>query len=598
MSDRPYIPPVRVGTSRDIDETHFYIHLHPCPGCGSRNWGRLREDVLVSTGQLDNEPGKPSYDRYDLVCPTCQHRRHFEFLIHEDRSARAPSYSSDERVNDIGGPMPSTIIGPDEFVAELLRCLPKVDTNFSVDDDDDDGVSARRHHLGQVETCIVELRKFFPPDALEIPSTYFTTDAGRAARAAHPEHFTRAFLDEQHAIAQRFRVLFDAEFDRRSRELAADPNRTPLKLPPLVAPLTSGSFALHRGWLEGKLGGQQLEIRNKELPRKQVRTENLSRAIFDKVVLDGGDFGITNLENAELVDVRAHGTTFDSASFAEATLLRCSFTGAAMTRAKFGDATLVECDFGNAELTWSSWYRAQVTRCSFVGARLHNAALDHATFTDCDLRGADFAVLRDDQFGTSFEATFVRCDLRGSSWLERPLYRVKLIDCKFHDVRGTPYRSETVIERPDLSEAGDGSRIGTDRDAYRAWGIDPDVPQRRYTRRSWVLSPEKRAAVVAILESRAISFEEEVLTKTSQHAIEIRDPDDDSVNPQILAALEAISARDRAAATPQSHHALAQQIIDDCIDSGASFEQTITELMKRGFARDEAMLAMTNPLGR
>ncbi len=141
------------------------------------------------------------------------------------------------------------------------------------------------------------------------------------------------------------------------------------------------------------------------------------------------------------------------------------------------------------------------------------------------------------------------------------------------------------------------SRIGTDRDAYRAWGIDPDVPQRRYTRRSWILSPEKRAAVVAILESRGIPFEEEVFAKTSQYAIEIRDPDDDSVNPQILAALDAIIARDPVSATAPSHHALAQQIIDDCIDRGASFEQTINELMKRGFDRDEAMLAMTRPLG-
>jgi uncharacterized protein YjbI with pentapeptide repeats len=368
-------------------------------------------------------------------------------------------------------------------------------------------------------------------------------------------------------------------------------------VPPLVAPLTSGSFALHRGWLEGKQGGQQLEIRNKELPRKQVRAENMSRAIFEKVVLDGGNFGFAKLEQAELVDVRAHGTVFDSASFSEATLLRCNFTGAAMTRAKFGDATLVDCDFGNAVLAWSSWYRAQVTRCSFVGAQLHNAALDHATFTDCDFRGADFAVLRDDQFGTSFEATFVRCDLRASYWLERPLYRVKFIDCKLHGVRGTPYRSETVIERPDLSEAGDGSQIGTDLDAYRAWGIDSPVPQRRYTRRSWVLGPEKRAAVVAILESRGIPFEETVF-ENSQHAIEIRDPDDNSVNPQIIAALEAITAHDQVTATPHPHRKVAQQIIDECIDQGASFIETIDALIRCGFSRDEAMLAMTNPLGR
>jgi uncharacterized protein YjbI with pentapeptide repeats len=596
MNDRPYIPPVRVGTMRDVAEIHFYLDIHPCPGCGSRNRGHFREDVLTSSGRLD-EPGEPSFRRYDLVCPSCQYRRHFEFLVNKDRKARAP-VDSGNRLSEIGGPMPSTIISPDAFVAELLRCLPNVSANFHIDDNDEEGLSVRLGNLVRSETCLVELRKFFPAGASEIPSEYFTTDAARAARAARPEHFTRAFLDEQQQRADRLRVLADADFDRRSRELAADPDRAPVKLPPLVAPLTSGSFALHRGWLERKPGGQQLEIHNKELPRRQVRTENMSRAIFEKVVLDGGDFGLTNLENADLVDVRAHGTTFDNASFAEATLLRCSLIGAAMTRTKLGDATLVECDFGNAELVWSSWYRAQVTRCSFVGARLHNAALDHATFTDCDLRGADFAVLRDDQFGTSFEATFVRCDLRGSSWLERPLYRVKFIDCKFHDVRGTPYRSATVIERPDLSEAGDGSRIGTDRDAYRAWGIDPDVPQRRYTRRSWVLSPEKRAAVVAILESRGIPFEEEVFAKTSQHAIEIRDPDDDSVNPQILAALETIMVRDRVAATPQSQHALAQQTIDDCIDSGKSFEQTIAELMKRGFSRDEAMLAMTNPLGR
>ncbi len=609
MTKRPYITPDRIGIMRDTLEIMFYFDLHPCPHCGSTDWGRFNDDVIIGFSRQYHEPGEPSVERYDLVCPACQYRRHLEFVVNRDPKAQAPHVPIGERAIHLGGPMPSDIIGPDEFVDVLLVSLANTNADFHIDDWDHEGLSPRLHHLSKLLQCVTELRKFLPDGATEIPLEYFRTEAARAARAAHPERFTRSFIDEHDRTAQQLRDLAAAHEARRSRDHVAKPPAPPVKLAPLVAPLTRGSFALHKGWLANKPGGQQLEVADKDASDKEVGAQNLTLARFERVVLDRANFAFATLHAAKLTDVRAHGATFASVDLSGSWLTRGSFVGAAMSLATFGDAEVLECDFTTADLQRSTWHRTMVTKSSFANANLIDAALDHVTFTDCDFRGADLAVSRDGVLGTAFEATFVRCDLRGSNWHERPLYRTRFVDCLFGGVRGTPYRSETVIERPDLSATGDGSHIGTDRDAYAAWGIDPDVPQRRYRTTSWPLSPRQREAAVAILNAHGIKFEETVHVprdyngatrqydeRPPVHTIAIQDATDAPVAPEVTAAVAEITQAEQVAAVNPAHRALAQRIIDECIDRGASFEETINVLMQGGFGRDEAMLAMTQPL--
>jgi uncharacterized protein YjbI with pentapeptide repeats len=252
---------------------------------------------------------------------------------------------------------------------------------------------------------------------------------------------------------------------------------------PMAPPLTPFSIWRHDRWLSDEEDGQRLRVVRADATGKRLSTMDLTGAIFLEVILDHADLAFTRLHGAQLSGVHARGAAFPGAMLAKSTIVRCDFTGAAMASANLGDATIDDSSFSAAKLERTAWHRSRVTRTSFAGCLMTDTGIDRATFTDCDFRGADLSVATEGLLGTSMSAQFIGCDLRDTNWRGRELFRVRFIDCKHAGSYGTPELEETVIERPDLSPAGDGSQVSTFREVMRLWGIDPDAPRLALTHR-------------------------------------------------------------------------------------------------------------------
>jgi uncharacterized protein YjbI with pentapeptide repeats len=509
MSDVNDIEAVE-GVVRGVTEARFHLALHGCPGCGSRRigdpetvWQPYKERKAIA---------------YIVTCPTCGHRRQRVFFRDEQFWTPRGDY-------DLGGTEASEIIGVDEFAAELARngeLMPEGDLTTMSDADRD----VRLNASVDARYCTTELRKFLPEGADEIPDAYFRTEQAKRARAAHPEWFTRAYIE---AADQRFTAAWHAsraEGERRSL-LPKDPNA---KKKSVFPPFEKVSLLMHRKWLEDQ-SGERLEVHGVDATGKKLSAQNLTGVILDGVTLDRADLSFANLYAASLTDVRARNAQLGHIQLPGTTIVRSAFTSSTLALAKLGDATIEDCDFTNADLGRSTWYRAKVTRCTFDSAILHDAAFDHAVFTDCDFRGAELGLVTEDLLGTSFSASFIRCDLRDTEWSKRSLFRATFVDCKLAGIRGTPTVPELVIARPDLSPAGDGSQIGTTRDVLVAWGIDPEHPVEPY-----VPPPP---------------------------------------------AIDRVQ--------------LAEHILLQALDRSASFDDTIADLMRAGFTRDQAMNAVIDP---
>ena len=563
-------------------EFDFYLNLHGCPNCGSRDFGEPRTDSGRTEWEV--EPGVTEVRRsswYFITCPQCAHERAYLHWETADYNTEHPDYH-------LGGPAPSRIISPHEFVSELLRFAAEMPAG---------GVAWPYEpwpvFIPQVITCCNELLKFFPPDADEIPAEYFRSSDAVAARDAHPEHYTRAFVLGYHTpytvLWREVRTRSDAD---HAAQLAAGTVIAPKRIP--LPGLSDAAIRAHERWIERKQDGQRLEAHDVEASERKLSTRNLSGAIIENSTLDRADLSFARLHAAKLTDVRLRDASLDSTMIAGTTLTRCKFTGASMVIAVLGDAEITACDFSYTNLDRSSWYRSTVTGCTFVGSRMTDAPLDKAVFTDCDLRGVDLSHGRF-QTCTAIDVTFVRCDLRDTKWLDRDMFRARFIDCKLAGVSGRPNLTEATFENPDLSPAGDGSQIATGREALALWGIDPDRPREGL---SWDKCYVLTDAEYVIAKPHLVDFGFRVASAKPFEGkvwLDGRDLIDDPAGPKLDALLAAHreSVKPPPTARELKDAALAQEVIDESMDAGLSYEDTLFALLKKGFTREEAMTAMT-----
>lgn len=190
--------------------------------------------------------------------------------------------------------------------------------------------------------------------------------------------------------------------------------------------------------------------------------------------LDGLLLAHLGLAGATLIAVTALGARLDEVDATGATLMHSVFQRASMRRGRFERAAVGDCDFACANLEATRWTNATMSRCAARRAVLLDASLDGATFEDCDFRGAEFAASKP----TGVGARFVRCDLRATTWGGRSLRGANIIDCRLWGAVGASDASEAVIERPDLSYAGDGSRVRDKHEAVNHWSRSVDLDDR------------------------------------------------------------------------------------------------------------------------
>lgn len=187
------------------------------------------------------------------------------------------------------------------------------------------------------------------------------------------------------------------------------------------------------------------------------------------LALQGADLARARLTGATLRDVIAHGANLDRAIAIEARLVRVDLAASSMRAANLRACLAEDCDFTRACLQGARWHGATALRCSFAGAALADLGADRAAFIGCDLRGADLAARGPGPRATMAGAQFIRCDLRWTSWDHRDLTGVQFVDCKLHGVHGGPRAEGAIIRAPDLSIAGDRSRVGCRQDVLALW---------------------------------------------------------------------------------------------------------------------------------
>jgi uncharacterized protein YjbI with pentapeptide repeats len=201
-------------------------------------------------------------------------------------------------------------------------------------------------------------------------------------------------------------------------------------------------------------------------PTAAIRADHAALVDLD---LDDLDLARISLRGAVLTEVSLRRAACTAADATASRWQRCRLDRVGLAMAVLADARLVHCDLSRADLAGASWHRAALTHCALRRANLVDARLDRAVVSDCDLRGADLAIVRSPDVATLAGARFVRCDLRDTHWRGRELGGATFVDCKLFGARGGPAVAGVVIERPDLSRLGDGSRIATQGDAIADW---------------------------------------------------------------------------------------------------------------------------------
>ena len=185
--------------------------------------------------------------------------------------------------------------------------------------------------------------------------------------------------------------------------------------------------------------------------------------------LDGLELRRIVLHDATLTEVTARRARLDAADARATRWLRCQLDASSLASAVLAGGALDRCELARANLEATSWHRTEVSHCQLGRATLIDARLDHAAFTDCNLRGADLEIVRSPDVASLAGARFVRCDLRETNWSGRELGGAVFVDCKLFGAHGAPRLTGVVLERPDVSLLGDGSRVAAPGDVAAAW---------------------------------------------------------------------------------------------------------------------------------
>ena len=437
------------GQLRSYVELRFVAELYQCACCGSRE--------VAGMNNLYRSAG-----RYFAIasCPHCRLSRKFSF-----RMRSSPPISSPERY-ELGGPEPSSVISPAQFIEELDRVGAEV--VWAPESLAPEAWRANIGALSRAATCIVELLKFIPDDAGSVPDSALD-EAGRADALARPEKYQRAWLASER---DRYRDLFARHERDGPRVYALDP-----PTPSPRGELSSRALDAHLRWARrGRVGDGRLEIANVDGAGVKLDAKDMSGALLKDVILNRADVSFSIFDRAELTRVRMVEANLQSCSFVGARLVWCDFLGAGIALGKFDDAVIEDGRFDHAYLNRCLWRRARVRGASFCDADFGNSALDEAVFIDCDLRGANLAP-RNDGLGTTTLTRFERCDLRDTRWEGRDIDGAVFINCRFHGASGRPARVAGVrIEWPDISPTDDGRRTGRDDDVLALWhgqGVEP-----------------------------------------------------------------------------------------------------------------------------
>jgi fluoroquinolone resistance protein len=213
----------------------------------------------------------------------------------------------------------------------------------------------------------------------------------------------------------------------------------------------------HRRWWDSSgVDGQRLEVAAQEISDLDLTGTILDRASFKEVVfrrtkLAGAHLRHTSLTRVQFVECDLTGASFDDSEVRDSTLSGARADGVSFTAARLYGCDLSEihaegsffnkCLFRSGSLKHALLRRANLIRLSaydstFVGATLDNCNLTACIVSHCDWR---------------------RVSLEGAYFERGNLEHLSVSGIKGR-LRGC---LDPRVSKPDFSDAGDGSRIGT-----------------------------------------------------------------------------------------------------------------------------------------
>jgi uncharacterized protein YjbI with pentapeptide repeats len=430
--------PTIKGQVRSYHEVRVLATVRPCPKCGRHEVA----DVITrgGAGQL-------------AVISTCEHCATRRILTL--RMRHAPTSLPEPEAFQLGGPEPSVVITPAQFLETFDRASAAI--AWTPEILMPDAWRASRAALVLALTCLNELLKF--DDAALARAAASAGDAARVAREAITFERNRllALLERQGTDAPRVWAL----------ERIISPPDLPAR-----GEITSRSLNAHLEWVRRKRAGEgRLDVARVSLARVKMGPQELSGARLEQVVFDGADARYSTFDDAELFEVSAIGTHFHHCSFQGAQLTHCDFLAANIPLGRFDRVVI---DGGRFARTWLSrgiWKGARVEGASFRDADFGDSRLDDATFVDCDMRGAIFALHTPTlELGTTYSARFEGCDLRDTRWDLRDLHGAVFIRCRWHGASGAPtHVADVTIEHPDLSPEGNRSDVAGPDAVFALW---------------------------------------------------------------------------------------------------------------------------------
>jgi hypothetical protein len=162
-------------SARSVEEARLYLDLHGCE-CGERDFAfdhRLEQDggSLVAV--------------YSGTCPSCGTPRTVTFTLASDLLPAGV----------IGGPAPSRIIDPGEFLWLSDAAASEVPVDLS-------GMSGQqlrdaRQVMERAIAALGEVVKFIPSGRDDVPVEAFTSELGKELRRERPERFHRSDIEER-----------------------------------------------------------------------------------------------------------------------------------------------------------------------------------------------------------------------------------------------------------------------------------------------------------------------------------------------------------------------------------------------------------------
>jgi uncharacterized protein YjbI with pentapeptide repeats len=428
--------------ARTTHEMMFAASLEPCQHCGSAEPAKLD---LVGSGESWTLAGP---------CPSCKKVRSHTWLTEgQPLHGKYPP-------RQLGDARPSQIIRVGQFMAELDRQLARIR-------EEPESLQAREWRASEAAihralTCLYELLKFVPAGMKLIPDTRLTEDE-RRDRTARRERFTQAWLQGE---IDRLQALFQRYIADAPRIWKLEEQDRPV-LTPARGAINRDTLRAHEAWVRGRgQGAERLDCVGYNARGLRLGAVLFEGARLERVDFDRANLGGARMQRCELRDLSVREANAESLQLTGATLAGGTFERSVLALAVFNDAKVDGTSFTESNLDRTTWAGATVSGARFERVLFGNAWMDGGRFRGCDFQGADFRPRTDlPKRPTAAGALFEDCDLRGTKWEGRDLSRASFIRCRFAGASGKPAAMANVtLQEPDLSEAGDGSRVGTAED--------------------------------------------------------------------------------------------------------------------------------------